>query len=164
MKTLIVTLVFLVGSSVFAGNGKFKDSLMVWSLDLPDSSSVSQMAQDCENRGTQLKAVLSKIAGNLKTPQEKLSMYTELYMYDPSNMGMTNSYVCSLFLESADPQIGFRFVRDPIHRGKDYLAQCKADSDSLTANQNILMVQTDAAWDLLSGKKCQTFGVEVGQR
>lgn len=164
MKTLIFTLVFLVASSVLAGDGKFKDRLVVWSIDLPDNSTVSQMAQGCENRGTELQAMLSKIAGNLKVPQGKLSMYTELYMYDPSNMGMTSSYVCSLSLNSDDPQTGFRFVKGPTRKGKDYLAQCKSDWDSQKSNPNTLMVQTDAAWDLISGKKCQTFGVEVGLR
>lgn len=163
MKTLIFALVFLTASSALAGDGKWKNRLMVWSLDLPPSNSVSQMQSDCKDLETALTAKLAKVAEAIRTTPDTVSLYTDLYLYDPSNTGIDASYVCSLTLKSNAINIGFRLLKFSVEKGKDYLAKCKTDSDNIASIPNILLVQTDSSWDLIGGKKCQAYGVEIGQ-
>ena len=164
MRVIIFTLIFSLASFALADNGKFKDHLMVWSIDIADTPDIDLQQIECQKRAVELSAVLKTIANNLRAPTDKLSLYTQLYLYEPGNITMGSYNVCSLTLLSDTAQFGYRLVKGGVHKGKTSLAQCKTDLDTLKAKPNILVAQLDDSWTLFQGKNCQAYGVEVGQK
>lgn len=163
MKTLVALMVLSLTTLAHADDGKFKDRMSIWSIDIPATSTVTQAEVECHKRQLELAPHLSQIAATLRAPEGKLQVRTDINLYTTDPLNHYYDVVCSLYVRSTDPQFGYRLVKGLVHKGKDRLDECLGDVNALNANPNILLAQFDDGTSLpFFERKCQAYGIEVG--